>query len=186
MIWPEEENDIRDLVNKAMKRGGKYFVLNAPFQTIFFRRAKGLKLWAGPFCNIANAFAIRVLSSMGFSGVIVSPELGKEDYMTLAKESPLPLGIVISGNWPLCISRTKAEDIDTKSVFTSPKSENAWVMQYENDFWVFPNWKLDIRTQKNMLFKAGYRLFVHLVEPVPRDIKLKKRPGLWNWDLSLK
>jgi hypothetical protein len=28
-------------------------------------------------------------------------------------------------------------------------------------------------------------MFVDLVEPVPETIHLKKRPGKWNWDLSL-
>ncbi len=29
-------------------------------------------------------------------------------------------------------------------------------------------------------------MFVHLAEPVPSKVKMKKRPGLWNWNLKLK
>jgi hypothetical protein len=31
------------------------------------------------------------------------------------------------------------------------------------------------------LRRAGYGLFVHLIEPVPEAVRLKDRPGLWNW-----
>jgi putative protease len=60
------------------------------------------------------------------------------------------------------------------------------VKKYGSDFWVYPNWKLDLTSQKNELKKAGYQLLVHMIEPLPAGVKLKKRPGLWNWDLGLK
>ena len=69
--------------------------------------------------------------------------------------------------------------------FTSPKGEQAWVRQYGSDYWMFPNWELDIRVKQDLLQKAGYSLFVHLIEPLPKGVKLKKRPGLWNWNLNL-
>jgi putative protease len=31
------------------------------------------------------------------------------------------------------------------------------------------------------LRRAGYGLFVHLVEPMPKHVTLKERPGVWNW-----
>ena len=160
-------------------------MLNAPWQTTLFTHPKGMNLWAGPFCNIANVLALKTLSSLGYKGAIVTPELGQKDFFTLPKQSPLPLGIVLSGNWPLCISRVLSDDLETETSFSSPKGEAAWVKKYESNYWVYPNWKLDLRTQQKALERAGYKLFVHLIEPIPKDVKLKKRPGLWNWELEL-
>ncbi len=192
VIWPENENLYLEMINLICKQGAINFVLNAPWQIAFFQsfscnRKIGmrLKLWAGPFCNLTNALAIDNLARAGFSGAIISPELGRDDYLLLPQHSPLPLGIVISGNWPLCISRTLAPDITTEHPFTSPKGERAWVTKNDSDFWVYPNWKLDLNANKNTLQKAGYSMFVHLIEPLPRDVKMKKRPGLWNWQVGL-
>ncbi len=185
VVWPENENDLINRIKLVSDRGGRYFVLNSPWQTVFFNQEKGLKLWAGPFCNAANPLAIEQLASFGFSGVIVSPELGEDDYPRLAKESVLPVGIVLSGNWPLCISRTIAPDLKIGNLFSSPRGEQAWVAQYDSDYWAFPNWKLDLEKYRSELVKAGFSMFVHFEEPLPGDIKLKKRPGLWNWNLKL-
>ncbi len=185
VIWPEDEINFKELVNRVLKKGSRNFVLNAPWQLAFFSMPKKLNLWAGPFCNIANPLAVKTLASLGFKGAIVSPELGRKDYFMLPKHSPLPLGIVISGNWPLCVSRIVSEKLDTQKPLISPKDEECWVKKIESDYWVYPNWKLDISAKKNQLEKAGYRLFVHLVEPIPKEVTLKKRPGLWNWNLDL-
>ena len=185
VIWPEDETKIKGVVDFVLKKGGRNFVLNTPWQIALFTGAKSLNLWAGPFCNIANPLAVGSLVSLGFNGVIINPELGREDYLLLPKESPLPVGIVIAGNWPLCVSRTLAENMKTGRSFTSPKGEQAWVRQYGSDYWMFPNWELDIRAKQDLLQQAGYSMFVHLIEPLPQGVKLKKRPGLWNWDLNL-
>ncbi|MGD8548248.1 MAG: peptidase U32 family protein [Desulfobacterales bacterium] len=185
VIWPEDEKNFKGLVGRVLKKGARNFVLNAPWQLAFFSMPKKLNLWAGPFCNITNPLAIKTLASLGVKGAIVSPELGRKDYMILPKHSSLPLGIVISGNWPLCISRIISEKLDAQKPMISPKGEESWVQKFESDYWVYPNWKLDISAKKNQLEKAGYRLFVHLVEPIPKEVTLKKRPGLWNWDLDL-
>ena len=192
VIWPDDEKEIKGLVAVALKNGSRNFVLNAPWQMAFFKEkakrskaGKGLNLWAGPFCNLTNAMAINRLASFGFAGAVVSPELGSRDYFLLPKHSSIPLGIVISGNWPLSISRILPKNLKTGMPFISPKGEEAWVRKYGSDFWVYPNWKLDIRTKKNELQRAGYSLFVHLIEPLPVEVKLKKRPGLWNWNLGL-
>jgi putative protease len=184
-VWPEEEKKLQALVDLTQKQGGRNFVLNAPWQTAFFRNTKGVNLWAGPFCNISNALSKNCLVSLGFTGVIVSPELGREDYLKLPKQSPLPLGIVISGNWPLCISRVLSDHLKPWEPFASPKGEEAWAEKYGSEYWVYPNWQLDIRGKKKVLEKAGYRLFVHLFEPLPKGVQLKKRPGMWNWNLNL-
>ena len=185
VIWPEDEEKYKKTIEFIFKKGGRNFVLNMPWQIAFFKEQKKLNLWAGPFCNIANTLAIDSMANLGFTGVIVSPELGRKDYLQLPEHSPLPLGIVISGNWPLSISRFLAEDVKTEHLFSSPKGEHAWVKRYGSDFWVYPNWKLDLLDKKQNLIKAGYSLFVNIIEPLPKEVKMKKRPGLWNWDLRL-
>jgi len=200
-VWPEGEKEIESIIGLALKRGSKNFVLNAPWQMAFFTDTikpgrsgsmtsrsygKSLNLWAGPFCNLANALAIDVAKSLGFSGAIISPELGSKDFFLLPKQSSLPLGVVISGNWPLCISRTISENIKKETLFASPRGEQAWVRKIGSNFWVYPNWKLDISKKMNELKRAGYRLFVNLNESLPKGVKLKKRPGMWNWNLKLK
>ena len=185
MVWPDYEKELSRAVERACSTGYQNFVLNSPWQTAFFKKTKGLNLWAGPFCNTANSLAVATLASMGFDGAIVSPELDRQDYLSLPKKSPLPLGIVVSGNWPLCVSRILSDQFKTALPFASPKGEKAWTAKYGTDYWTFPNWKLDISAKKRLLEKAGYAMFVHLIEPVPKGVKMKKRPGLWNWELGL-
>jgi putative protease len=185
VVWPGNENDIRSRVEMAIKKGARHFVLNAPWQAAFFKKQKDFDLWAGPFCNLANPAAIAVAQSLGFSGVIVSPELGRDDYLQLPRHSPLPLGIVIAGSWPLCVARSLAQEVKPYKPFSSPRGEQAWVAKYDTDYWVYPNWKMDFKSQKKLLQKAGYKLFIDLVEPIPKTVKLKQRKGLWNWDGKL-
>jgi putative protease len=185
VIWPEEEKQWRSAVDTVLKKGARHFVLNSPWQIALFSNSKDLNLWAGPFCNLTNSLSVRIMETLGFSGAVVSPELGREDILQFPKYSPLPLGIVISGNWPLCISRIPPENLKPDTPFTSPKGEQAWFRKYDDTIWVYPNWKLDIREKKQMLRKAGYSMFVHLSEPVPETVQLKKRPGIWNWNLNI-
>jgi putative protease len=185
VVWPENEAQLISRVEMAIQKGARHFVLNAPWQVGFFKRQKGFHLWAGPFCNLANPLAIARAKSLGLSGAIVSPELGREDYLQLPRHSQLPLGIVIAGSWPLCVARSLAEEVKPDQTFSSPRQEQAWVAKYDTDHWVFPNWKMDLRSQKRLLQKAGYQMFVDLVEPIPKGVKLKNRKGLWNWDGKL-
>jgi len=122
---------------------------------------------------------------MGFGGVIVSPELGSEDYQYLPQNSPLPLGIVIAGNWPLCISRVLADNLKPQVAFASPRGEESWAQKYGSNYWVYPNWRLDLSAHRKTLEKAGYCLFVDIDNPLPPQVSLKKRPGLWNWNVGL-
>jgi putative protease len=186
VVWPDEADDVIALVGLALKQGARTFVLNAPWQITFFKDRKKLNLWAGPFCNLANALALKTAKSLGLVGVIVTPELGREGYLQLARQRPLALGIVLSGNWPLCVSRTKAQALKINEPFNSPRGEAAWLTRHGRDYWMYPNWKLDLVTHKKTLQQAGYSLFVHLNEPVPKKVKMKRRPGLWNWDLDLR
>ncbi len=133
VIWPDDEQKLKGLVDSVLNNGAKIFVLNAPWQTTLFTHLKGMDLWAGPFCNIANVLALKTLASLGYKGAIVTPELGQKDFFSLPKQSPLPLGIVLSGNWPLCISRALSNDLKTETSFTSPKGEAAWVKKFESE-----------------------------------------------------
>lgn len=186
VIWPENEKQINDQVQAAIKKGARNFVLNAAWQIGFFASPKRYNLWAGPFCNLANPLAIVSVYNLGFNGAIVSPELGAEDFLRLPQQSPIPLGIVIAGNWPLCVARSITPGIQLDKAFASPRGEQAWATRYGPDYWVYPNWKLDLQIHKKVLQKAGYSLFVNLFEPVPKKVKLKKRPGIWNWKTKLR
>jgi len=186
VIWPENEKQINDQVQAAINKGARYFVLNAAWQIGFFSTPKRFNLWAGPFCNLANPLAIASIESMGFNGAIVSPELGADDFLQLAQQSPIPLGVVIAGSWPLCVARSITPGVQLDKPFASPRGEQAWASRYGPDYWVYPNWTLDLQAHKKVLQEAGYSLFVHLFEPVPKKVKLKKRPGTWNWNTKLK
>jgi U32 family peptidase len=186
VIWPSEEARWQDLIRQLVRQGARRFVLNAPWQVALFKPFDGLNLWAGPFCNCANPLAIRAFKMIGGQGVIVSPELGRGDLQILADKSVLPLGIIVSGFWPFCVSRVLAEDLKTQQPIVSPKQEQGWAVRYGQLYWIYPNWPVDLRSEQENLKHAGYRLFVHLEEPVPRSVRIKKRPGRWNWDGGLK
>jgi putative protease len=185
VIWPKEEDAWASMVSRAIEGGARRFVLNAPWQTAFFQGSKQSRLWAGPFCNTANSHALSVLKELGFSGAVVSPELGETEMLALPGESPLPLGVVVSGGFPLSIARVLAEDLKPETLFASPKGEGAWAKQYGSDYWIFPNWKFDLTEKRPALAAAGYELFISMSEPVPRGVELKKRPGIWNWNVGL-
>ena len=186
VVWPDDEARVAGLLRQSLENGARQFVLNAPWQMALFNRPEGLSLWAGPFCNAANALCLETFKTLGFTGAFVSPELGESDIFTLCRQSPLPLGIVLSGHWPLCISRTLADDMKLRVPFDSPRGEQAWVDQHGPDYWIFPNWKLDITEKQTILQQAGIQMFVHLEEPVPPAVTIKNRPGLWNWKIGLK
>jgi len=185
VIWPAAEEETRTLIERLLKGGARRFVLNAPWQAGLFTYPEKLILWAGPFCNLANPLALGLLKQAGFAGAFVSPELGREAFLEMPKLSPLPLGMVLTGFWPLGLSRVLSEAIDPGQPFTSPRGEQAWVKRWEDTFWLFPNWRLDLSGQRRVLERAGYQWFAHLEEPLPKTIKLKNRPGLWNWNIGL-
>ena len=120
-IWPADEVQYQTLLGQLVQKGARHFVLNAPWQIAFFRDPQKLSLWAGPFCNLSNPLSISQIKSYGFSGAMVSPELGQEDYLSLPRQSPLPLGIVLTGHWPLCHCQSTLGPVETGKVFS--KSE---------------------------------------------------------------
>ncbi|MBF0450102.1 MAG: U32 family peptidase [Candidatus Magnetomorum sp.] len=186
VIWPEHEKQWYQSISNVLQMGAKYFVVNAPWQVALLDNPQTLQVWAGPFCNISNTLGIAMLKKHHFSGVIISPELGKEDILSLPDDSPLPVGIVVSGLWPLTLSRIPPAEIRPNQPFISPKGEASWYANYDDHLhWIFPNWPIDITRYKNELIKAGYTLFAHLIEPVPKTIEIKARPGIWNWELNV-
>ena len=185
VVWPDDEARVAGLISQSLQNGARRFVLNMPWQITLFNRPEGLTLWAGPFCNAANALCLAVFRTLGFAGAFVSPELGEADIAALAAQSPMPLGIVLTGNWPLCISRTLAEDTQLRVPFDSPKGEQAWADRHGPDYWVYPNWRLDLTEKRSILERSGIRLFAHLDEPVPKTVTIKQRQGLWNWEIGL-
>jgi putative protease len=185
VLWPDDEARVAGLLRQCLENGARQFVLNTPWQMALFNRPEGLSLWAGPFCNSANALCLETLQTLGFSGAFVSPELGEADILTLCRQSPLPLGIVLSGYWPLCISRTVADDMRLRVPFDSPRGEQAWVDQHGPDYWTFPNWRMDITEKRRILQQAGIQMFAHLDEAVPPAVTIKNRPGLWNWKIGM-
>ena len=50
----------------------------------------------------------------------------------------------------------------------------------------FRDRQVNLLKKKELLMAAGYTVFVHLSEPVPKKISIKQRPGLWNWNLGMK
>jgi U32 family peptidase len=184
-IWPADEVQYQSLLGQLLQNGSRHFVLNAPWQIAFFRNPQKFSLWAGPFCNLSNPLSINQIKSYGFSGAMVSPELGQEDYLSLPRQSPLPLGIVLSGHWPLCIARILSDRLKPEKFFQSPKGEMAWAVHQDSNYWVFPNWALNLTAYRKELERAGYQRFVHLNETVPRSIEIKGRPGTWNWKIGL-
>jgi len=182
VIWPEHERQWEKRIATVWQHGARRFVVNAPWQACFFNPSK-CKLWAGPFCNISNSYEINLLASKRFSGVIISPELTKNDILSIPENIKLPLGIVISGLWPLSISRIPPSEIRPNQPFMSPKGELSWYAAYDDHLhWVFPNWPINLMPVKHALIKAGYYMFIDLKEPVPKAVEIKDRPGLWNWE----
>jgi putative protease len=181
-VFPDDEAPLRGLIRSARSRGGRTFVLNDPWQAALFTAGgPEARLWAGPFCNLANPLALETAAALGFHGAIVSPELTSADFLKLPGRSPLPLGVVVGGNWPLCVARIVSAEIQLQAPLRSPRGEEAWAVRYGSLYWIYPNWELDLGKQADALGRAGYRLFVHLAEPLPQTVQRKDRPGLWNW-----
>ena len=122
VIWPEDEDPLRRAIARLWRDGARHFVCNAPWQRGLFpdQLDENADLLAGPFCNAANGAALGVLASMGFSGAFVSPELPREDMLALPGQSPLPLGAVLSGYWPVGISRFGLLGVKPNEPFLSP------------------------------------------------------------------
>ncbi len=189
VLWPEEEKGMQRLVDHMIRNGATHFVCNAPWQMEFFNSQKVqegiLDIMAGPFCNVANAAHISILQEMGFSAAFVSPELPGEDLLALPEQSPLPLGIVLDGFWPVGIARFGLLGVKANEPFVSPKGEIFWARKYGPNIWLYPAWPLDLTEKRSALENAGYGQFVHIVEHPPQNLPTLRRDGLFNWNGEL-
>ncbi len=187
VIWPDEEAEWIRAVTQVVTSGGRRLVLNAPWQMALLEslRRNSTEIWAGPFCNLANPLALQELKRLGFSGAIVSPELAREDMLELGRQSPLPLGMVMEGLWPLCVSRTLAEEVKPNEPLTSPMGEIAWVRRHGQNVWVYPGWPVNLAEHRPELEAAGYELFVRLNEPLPPNVRAERSASTFNWGLTL-
>ncbi|WP_272700056.1 peptidase U32 family protein [Desulfovibrio sp. Fe33] len=185
VIWPDEDKKYRSVIKEAVRKGVREFVLNAPWQAAYFEDRKNVTIIAGPFCNIANKFALDVLRDLGFSGAIISPELPLEDLQALAQNPPLPLGFVVKGMWPFGISRFLADTVPFDEAVKSPMHEVAFVRKYGQNNWIFPGWELDLTKETRTLEKLGFKTFVTMLEPWPRNVPRPNRTSEFNWRLKL-
>ena len=187
VVWPEEEAALSRMIDRLWRQGARHFVCNAPWQRALFpeKLPEDADLLAGPFCNIANAAALSVLAGQGFSGAFVSPELSREDALALPAQSPLPLGAVLSGFWPVGLSRFGLSGIKPNEPFMSPKGEVFWSRRYGGTLWIYPAWPLDLSGQRRELHEAGYSFFARMEETPPQGLPELRREGLFNWNGAL-
>lgn len=187
VIWPEQTDMCASLIERLWKGGARHFVCNAPWQMGFFRQLSGAgaDIVAGPFCNTANALALAELQRAGFVAAFASPELGGEELLALPSQSPLPLGLILGGCWPVGISRFGLAGINPGELFQSPRGEMFWSRDYGGTIWIYPAWPLDLSTKKVELTNAGYSFFAWLAEKPPQMTPIRQRPGLFNWECGL-
>lgn len=187
VIWPGEEAGLSRLVSRLWRDGARHFVCNAPWQRRFFPASlpEDADLVAGPFCNVANPAFLGILAQMGFAAAVVSPELPRDEILAMPAASPLPLGFVLSGFWPVGISRFGLLAARENEAITSPKGEVFWARQYGSTVWLYPAWPLDLTDKKPELANAGYSFFVRMDENPPENLPQTARPGLFNWDGAL-
>lgn len=184
VIWPNEIDLWGRIINEACRNGARHFVCNAPWQARLFE-GRDADLVAGPFCNAANAFSLAAFAKLGFSAAFVSPELTRADFLALPAQSPLPLGVVLAGYWPMGIARHEPTGIKDDSPFHSPKGEGFWIRKYGQNTWVYPTWPLDISAHRPELVAAGYSFFARMEEYPPKGAEPGSRPGLFNWEGDL-
>ncbi|MCF8106454.1 MAG: U32 family peptidase [Desulfohalobiaceae bacterium] len=185
VIWPEEEPTWKKILLQMTTQGAVRFVTGSPWQISLFNAPRDLEIWAGPFCNLSNWYAASILKELGFKGTFVSPELERDKLLDLPRTAPLPLGIVLSGSWPLCISRFLSPGIKPGQIIKSPKQELSFVVKQGQNYLHFPNWELDLSAFQIELEQAGYTLFAHLFQPRPPQAPQPRRTSTFNWDLRL-
>lgn len=188
VIWPEEQAMWQRLVIEAMRGGATHFVCNAPWQISLFSSASEKQrphLTAGPFCNISNPAAVAVLARLGFDAAFASPELTAEDYLALPRQCCLPMGMVLSGYWPVGVARHGLNLVKANEAFFSPKGEGFWGRNYGRNLWLYPAWPLDLSEHRPALENAGYAFFARIDENLPQNMPNVRRTSDFNWNGAL-
>jgi putative protease len=185
VVWPDEEDLWQGLIRRIARDGARSLVLNSPWQIGLVPQGENFELTAGPFCNAANPRALEALRALGFSGAVAAPELGREDLLALPACSPLPLGIVLSGFWPVGLSRFGAAGLNGRETFRSPLGEEFFLRRYGENLWIYPAWPLNLHGRRAELERAGYAFFIHMEESVPHGVNASARPGEFNWNIGL-
>lgn len=183
VVWHEDEGSFRSLLRQACKNGAKQFVCNEFMQYSLLPESSIKTL--GPFCNTSNVATLHVAKECGYSKAIVSMELTKEDLQSLARTSPLPLGFVTKGYFPIGITRFSPQGISLDKSFSSALKEDFWVKKYGSSYWFYPAWELDLSAFENELVSMGYSFFVHITEYAPKGVAVVRKQSTFNWHLSL-
>ena len=176
------------LVIEAIRDGATHFVCNAPWQVSLFPSGEGKRrphLTAGPFCNISNPAAVAVLAKLGFDAAFASTELTAEDYLALPRQCCLPMGMVLSGYWPVGIARHGLNLVKANEPFFSPKGEGFWGRNYGRNLWLYPAWPMDLSAHRQELEAAGYAFFARIEETLPPNMPNVRRTSEFNWDGAL-
>lgn len=186
-VWPDAETKTARTISILWRKGARHFVCNAPWQRGFFPVSlpEDADLTAGPFCNVTNSLALARLARLGFAAAFASPELSETDILELPRVSPLPLGLVLGGFWPVGVSRFGLSGLNAGDVFASPRGESFWSRDRGGLTWIFPGWQLDWSSKRAQLAKAGYSFFAWMEETPPKDLPRLDRPGLFNWSGQL-
>jgi putative protease len=185
VIWPGEEQRFARLIAQAVKRKAGTFVLGAPWQTALFPEETEARWIAGPFCNAGTPWAAEEMARLGASGVFASVELPRQEMLEFIRRSPLPVGVVVHGLWPLGVSRRLADELSPESPVGSPKGELCFARKKGENVWVYPDRILDLTAHVGELQQAGASWLVHLHESLPKGLAKNARPSSFNWDLRL-
>jgi len=185
VIWPGEEERYQRLVGEARERGARIFVLNAPWQTGLFPDKQDLRLVGGPFCNVASAQTVAQYAALGMEAAFASPELSGAELLSLPRHSPLPLGIVTGGFWPLGLTRILAEEVRLEEPVLSPRGEVAFVRKFGSNHWIYPGWELDLSAHRRELEQSGFAVYATLREAWPKFLDTAARTSVFNWDQGL-
>ena len=114
-----------------------------------------------------------------------SPELTAEDYLSLPRQCCLPMGMVLSGYWPVGIARHGLNLVKANEAFFSPKGEGFWGRNYGRNLWLYPAWPLDLSDHRQELEAAGYAFFARMEETLPPNMPNVRRTSDFNWDGAL-
>ena len=93
--------------------------------------------------------------------------------------------MVLSGYWPVGISRHGMNQVKANEAFFSPKGEAFWARNYGHNLWIYPAWPMDLSAHRQELEAAGYAFFARLEEHLPPNMPPLRRTSEFNWNGSL-